>query len=173
MKLPRLLFVLSLLLLGANALNRTFSLTAINPSYPRIHNQPVVRSYPTDPSVVGVGFSPPYASPLKAFIHNNKLYQYCNTSPTGVCIGYFQKNHGGATMGLRLQFWSHENFPASSPCCSVEGNWSIQVINGMRYLLSSGSDTYQMCEYAGGYSIESGSPGACVYGTKIKALYDF
>ncbi|KAH0610981.1 uncharacterized protein H6S33_011408 [Morchella sextelata] len=153
MQLPQLLFVLSLLLLGTNALNRTFSLTAINPSYPRIHNKPVIRSYPTDPSVVG-------------------LYRYCNTSPTGICIGYFQKNHGGATMGLRLQFWSHENFPASSPCCSVEGSWSIQVINGMGYLLSSGSDTYQMCEYAGGYSIESGSPGACVYGTKIEALYD-
>lgn len=29
------------------------------------------------------------------------------------------------------------------------------MINGMRYLLSSGSDTYQMCEYAGGYSVST------------------
>lgn len=29
------------------------------------------------------------------------------------------------------------------------------MINGMGYLLSSGSDTYQMCEYAGGYSVST------------------
>lgn len=155
------LFVLTLFPGQVEAQNRTFTLTTINPEYPEVDNKPVVRTNNIDPSTVGVGFVDP--SSLTAFIYNQKLYRYCSSSPTGVCIGYFQKNYGGALTGLNLNFWSSENFPTTNPCCSVSGTWAVENIGGVDYLTngvdetgSGGSTTYQLCEYyGGGYSVST------------------
>lgn len=144
------LFIHTLFPGQVQAQNRTFSLVAINPAAPEIDGKNVVRASNDNPSGVGVGFSDP--GPLTAFLYNQQMYIKCASSPTGACIGYFQKNFGGALTGWNFQFWFNEDFPTTNPIGSYAGRFGVQNIDGLDLLLDgglNGNPFFQLCQYRG------------------------
>lgn len=135
------------------ARNRTFSLVAINSAAPAVDNKNVVRASNANPSSVGIGFTNP--GPLTVFIYNQNLYMECASSPTGVCIGYFQKNFGGVSSGWNFQFWVSKDFPTTNPIGSYAGRFGVRNIDGLDLLIDgvdagtglNGSPFFQLCSY--------------------------
>lgn len=148
------------------AQNRTFSLVAINSAAPAVDNKNVVRASNTNPSGVGIGFTNP--GHLTVFLYNQQMYMKCASSPTGVCIGYFQKNFGGALRGWNFQFWVSEDFPITNPLGSYAGRFGVQSIDGLDFLVDgvdagtglNGTPFFQLCPYPG---VPNSPYAVCIY----------
>lgn len=149
----------------AQAQNRTFSMVALNSASTAINNKIVVRASNANPSGIGVGFPGPVL--LNVFIYNQKMYMRCSTSPTGVCIGYFQKNYGGLSKGWDFRFWTSEDFPNQDPVGSYAGRFSVRDVNGVNILFEgvdqstglNGSPIIQLCPYSG---VTNSPYGVCI-----------
>lgn len=153
--------------------NRTFSMVALNSASTAIaiNNKIVVRASNANPSGIGIGFAGPVL--LNVFIYNQKMYMGCSTSPTGVCIGYFQKNYGGLSRGWDFRFWTSEDFPNTDPIGSYAGRFGVRDVGGVNILFEgvdqstglNGSPNVQLCPYPG---VTNSPYGVCIFLAPIK-----
>ncbi|KAH0615357.1 uncharacterized protein H6S33_000993 [Morchella sextelata] len=162
------------------AQNRTITLTAYNPDYNFLNNIPVTIGAASGQTTVGVNFPNNYG--FHAFIWNGKLYRPCDTSPTGVCIGYWSKNYGGISVGWTLLFDDDETYNPNDPCCSVDGTWGVSTIDGRDYLTNYDTTLFEMCDvdpngsgtmgYWIGYAVTS-ERWKCYPGATLAITWDY
>lgn len=165
------LFIHALFPGQVQARERIFSMVAINSASTTVNNKIIVRASNANPTGIGVGFAGPAL--LNVFIYNQNMYMECSTSPTGVCIGYFQKNFGGLSTGWDFRFYTSENFPTQNPIGSYAGRFSVRKVDGMNILFEgvdvstglNGTPIFPLCPYPG---IPNSPYSVCIHLTLIK-----